>query len=414
MAVKYLRGRRSVLKECFTCPICHALLKEASTISECLHTYCKKCIIEKLKPRVAKGCPVCKVDLGCNPVDKLRADHDLQDIRSKVFSSDNDMVNAPEVAPSMSVPSRRRERSLSSLSAIVPQAQFSLTGRRTKAVARKAGALRGSIFSSGELVRKIDDNSLGNSSKTNQNRRQNLSISEPSKCHISRRHADNGDEPQAGKVNAREPLGRLVEVVKGQDCFARANATDASNNEIDRRRNKGKELANESMGQNENNGTNEVSSELINPKKMNKRGRRKGTSLKDQGVSAQAVLDAMSVQQNRQSKWIWFSLVASPDQEEYGSLPQITPRYLRIKDRDRGMTVVSIQKYLMMKLNLPSEKEVDVWCFGQLIPPTMQVKVLLNQWLQATAAPERVHATTGASAERFVMVLHYARNFQNS
>ncbi|PIA45198.1 hypothetical protein AQUCO_01700616v1 [Aquilegia coerulea] len=367
MTVKYLRVQRSVLEECFTCPICHDLFEKATTISECLHTYCNNCITEIFKKRGANVCPVCKIDLGCRPANTLRVDHNLQDIKSTVFPSDDNMVNAPEVTPSMSMPPRmRKERSLLSLGVITPQAQPSFTGRRTRVVARKAGALGGSKFSSGvdDFVDDYPDgtNSLGNSSKSTRNRRQNLSISEPSKCQIPRRHAENGDGPQAERVNAQEPFGGLVEVDKAPDDFARAKVTDTPNSEIGRRRNKGKELADESKGQNENNGTNGVSPELI-PRNMNKRGRRRGTSLKVQGVSAQAVLDAMSIQQSRPRNPIWFSLVASPNQEEYGSLPQINPRYLRIKDN--GMTILSIQKYLMMKLNLISEKEVShIWPFS--------------------------------------------------
>lgn len=74
-----------------------------------------------------------------------RADHNLQDIRAKIFPFKRRKVNAPEVAPSITLPIRRKERSLSSLVVNTPRvaAQPGLTGRRTKVTARRASSLRG-------------------------------------------------------------------------------------------------------------------------------------------------------------------------------------------------------------------------------------------------------------------------------
>lgn len=56
-------------------------------------------------------------------------------------------MNAPEIVPSVTLPVRRKERSLSSLVVSTPRvsSQTGITGRRTKSVARKT--LRGSNFS---------------------------------------------------------------------------------------------------------------------------------------------------------------------------------------------------------------------------------------------------------------------------
>ena len=68
-------------------------------------------------------------------------------------------MKAPEVAPSVTLPVRRKERSLSSLVVSTPRVstRSALTGKRSKAVARKAPALRGSGFPIEKPVKKEED-----------------------------------------------------------------------------------------------------------------------------------------------------------------------------------------------------------------------------------------------------------------
>lgn len=77
-----------------------------------------------------------------------RADNNLQDIRAKIFPYRRRKVQAPEVMHSVSLPAKRKERSLSSLVVSTPKVplQTGLTGKRTKGSARKAAALRGCGF----------------------------------------------------------------------------------------------------------------------------------------------------------------------------------------------------------------------------------------------------------------------------
>lgn len=83
----------------------------------------------------------------------------MQDVRAKIFPSKRKKVNAPEVVPSTTLPARRKERSLSSLVVNTPRVstQVTMTGRRSRAVARKAAALQGSRFSIEKLVKKEED-----------------------------------------------------------------------------------------------------------------------------------------------------------------------------------------------------------------------------------------------------------------
>jgi len=102
---------------------------------------CRKCIYQKFNDEEVECCPVCKIDLGCTPTEKLRADHSLQDVRSKLFPFKRKKIKAEEVASSIALPTKRKERSISSLVVNTPKVKTTgLTGRRTRAVARKAAA----------------------------------------------------------------------------------------------------------------------------------------------------------------------------------------------------------------------------------------------------------------------------------
>ena len=97
-----------------------------------------------------------------------RPDHNLQDIRAKVFPFKRRKVNAPEIMPSIALPVKRKERSLSSLVVSTPKVhiQNGLTGRRSKANARKAAALRGCNFTVEESKKEdsAEDNLMSPSS----------------------------------------------------------------------------------------------------------------------------------------------------------------------------------------------------------------------------------------------------------
>lgn len=68
-------------------------------------------------------------------------------------------MKAPEAVPSVTLPVRRKERSLSSLVVSAPRvaAQTTMTRRRTHAAARKAAALRGSTLSIDKTLKKEED-----------------------------------------------------------------------------------------------------------------------------------------------------------------------------------------------------------------------------------------------------------------
>lgn len=111
----------------------------------------------------------------------FRPDHNLQDIRAKIFPLRRRKIKAPQAIPSIPLPAKRKERSLSSLVISAPKVpmQTGFTGKRTKTGTRKAAALRGCSFAVHESIKKeevyTEDNPVSSSSpdlsnKISQNR----------------------------------------------------------------------------------------------------------------------------------------------------------------------------------------------------------------------------------------------------
>lgn len=108
----------------------------------------------------------------------IRPDHNLQDVRAKIFPHKRIKVKAPEVMTPVALPAKRKERSLSSLVVSTPRVstQVGMTGRRSKSVARKAS--RGSSFTIEKpVVNSVEDQPESSSSqemlnKSTQNNRQ--------------------------------------------------------------------------------------------------------------------------------------------------------------------------------------------------------------------------------------------------
>ncbi|CAN6281704.1 unnamed protein product [Urochloa humidicola] len=77
--------RRSRIAPCVTCGLCGGFLRNAAVIPDCLHPFCRQCIVEEFTDNNISCCPKCDIDWGCNPLKKLRPDRSLQHIRSVIF-----------------------------------------------------------------------------------------------------------------------------------------------------------------------------------------------------------------------------------------------------------------------------------------------------------------------------------------
>ncbi|EDO37125.1 predicted protein, partial [Nematostella vectensis] len=68
-----------------TCGLCEGYLIKPTTITECLHTFCKSCIVTYLQDSEDNTCPSCNTVIHeTNPFDLLRSDQTLEDIVFKL------------------------------------------------------------------------------------------------------------------------------------------------------------------------------------------------------------------------------------------------------------------------------------------------------------------------------------------
>ncbi|CAI0433881.1 unnamed protein product [Linum tenue] len=446
MAGQVVKVKRAALEACMTCPLCDKLLREATTVSLCLHTFCRKCIYGRLSDDEVDTCPVCDIDLGCLPEEKLRPDHNLQDIRAKIFPSKRRKVEpATEVVTSVALPAKRKERSLSSLVVSTPKlpVETGSTGRRSKAGPRKPSGLRGCSFTTEESNKDEEEDSaeaeddhhpISSSSRW----WQQSAAAEPSngQQQMDGNGEDDGEVVE-GKADLWTPLNCLVEAANrtkslksnSQQLQSVANSEifstvpDLESRTLDKQLNvespivgqggetyilhesKNKEPDQGFNGEDDDKGSNNPTAPPVKRRRLTAARRRAALS-EELSASAQAVLDSTMNRANRRNCAVWFSLVASENRRGDASLPQIPACYLRIKDGK--MPVSFIQKYIVKKLELSSEAEVEIMCQGQPVVPTLQLHNLVDLWFR-NASTKRVEVPVGSSARDFVMVLSYCR-----
>ncbi|OAY44251.1 E3 ubiquitin protein ligase DRIP2 isoform X2 [Manihot esculenta] len=351
MAGQVVKVKRELIQTCMTCPLCKKLLRDATTISLCLHTFCRKCIYEKFSDEEVDCCPVCHIDLGCLPAEKLRPDHNMQDIRAKIFPFKRRKIKAPEVMPSIALPAKRKERSLSSLVVSTPKVpmQIGLTGRRSKASARKASAFQCS-FTVDESSKKEDS--------AEEHPRSSSSPGSPNKILQNKRHKEeqeDGEEIIEGKADLWTPLNCLVEAAnRSKSCksnlqgisHAKSELLSAPGCEIQSPitkfrpespnghdmiympKTRNKERGQDMKVQDDKNLANPLHASV---KRRRLTASRKRAMAEQLSASALVTLDAAGAKNNRRNCPIWFSLVASEDEKGDASLPQISACYLRIK-----------------------------------------------------------------------------------
>ncbi|KAL8171074.1 hypothetical protein V2J09_022878 [Rumex salicifolius] len=401
MANKRLKVRRESVVACMTCPLCSKLLVEATTISLCLHSIC---IYKKLSDDELDTCPVCEINLGCNPGDKLRPDHTWQYMRAKIFPVNKgkvDSAEASEVMPSASPPAKRKERSLSSLVVSMPKVSVhsSATGKRTRSVPRKSSFPRGSSPSTEELPKEELLEEYQNLNKTIQNNK--LGPAKSSVDQIPDEDVENGSAMGSVKVDL---LCCLVEAANGTKLskstsqgpvHVRAEPSSAQDESISRVEQSKLKTINRYYNKDIQTACAPTKRKRLRPPNKNT------TTLPVKSPNAMQVV----VRHDRHDVPIWFSLVASENQEEAPSLPQISSGFLRMKNS--GMPVSVIQKYIAKKLELFSEEEITFQ--GQPVGPAIELRNLLDLWLKAAPATRRVKTRVGSTAKDYVMVLKYSR-----
>ncbi|XP_059315849.1 protein LAX PANICLE 2-like [Lycium ferocissimum] len=128
------------------------------------------------------------------------------------------------------------------------------------------------------------------------------------------------------------------------------------------------------------------------------------------GVSGPSIDFRVIDPPRRPHSGIWFSLQASLNQEKQPFLHQISKSYLRIKDG--RMTIRLVLKYLVNKLQLENESEIEITCRGQQLHSFLTLQHVRDHiWSTTgdtlTLLPPQSSSTT---ASNHIMVLHYGRS----
>ncbi|CAF1277629.1 unnamed protein product, partial [Didymodactylos carnosus] len=76
----------NLLNEHFVCKLCNGYLIDACTISECLHSFCRTCIVNYFKDDENKTCPICNcISHPAKPLLSLKKDRNLQYLVYKII-----------------------------------------------------------------------------------------------------------------------------------------------------------------------------------------------------------------------------------------------------------------------------------------------------------------------------------------
>lgn len=229
-----------------------------------------------------------------------------------------------EVASSVPLPPKRKERSLSSLVVNTPRVstQATLTGRRTKPT-RKASGLRSSSFSIEKSIKKEEESSkdrLESSSSpetSNKFGQNNVLTGE-----TINKETENGAEQWDAKLDLWKPLNYLVEVASRTKAF-KSNNVQGSDAKLEPVQVNGSESQVQKIKNKENKRKANIEDEKISPypassdtaksNKLRRVRRKKESAFGESGISPQAVVDSNNNKLLKNGP-IWFSLVASENQ----------------------------------------------------------------------------------------------------
>ncbi|KAE9347184.1 hypothetical protein PF008_g7938 [Phytophthora fragariae] len=73
------------LTEHLGCALCHGILRDAHTIPDCLHSFCKSCIYRHFLVKGSCICPKCNKALSPRPIATLITDQKLQEVVDRIF-----------------------------------------------------------------------------------------------------------------------------------------------------------------------------------------------------------------------------------------------------------------------------------------------------------------------------------------
>ncbi|KAG6590831.1 Polycomb group RING finger protein 3 [Phytophthora cinnamomi] len=77
--------RLAELTEHLGCALCRGILRDAHTIPDCLHSFCKSCIYRHFLVKGSCICPKCNKTLNPRPIATLITDQKLQEVVDRIF-----------------------------------------------------------------------------------------------------------------------------------------------------------------------------------------------------------------------------------------------------------------------------------------------------------------------------------------
>ncbi|KNC46744.1 uncharacterized protein AMSG_03173 [Thecamonas trahens ATCC 50062] len=122
--------RTRALNAYLVCELCNGYFRNATTVSECLHTFCEPCILRHFDSGSTK-CPTCETDLGADPFTAIRQDMALKSLVERIFPN-----AGPGTEPSRK---KKRKRSRSKSTATAAGAGAAETPTNDAAAAAEAG-----------------------------------------------------------------------------------------------------------------------------------------------------------------------------------------------------------------------------------------------------------------------------------
>ncbi|KAI3891302.1 hypothetical protein MKX03_004727 [Papaver bracteatum] len=370
-------------------------LEELLSLLFCL-AVCKKCIYQKLDEGLTNCCPLCNEYLGSCPKEKLRPDNNLQELKNKIFPS----KKARDVK-STETPATQRKATLASLP---PKT------RRTKANVKttKVSAKNDNLEKIKEKNHPGTTAELETSTKTPvvYNKQRIKSVEESSRVGKKSTHKHAKAEKLSvpaktsnGRDDINGPLLSLPEVCLDKEEPNKKIPTRA-------KRKSRKSIPFKSPGLVDLNMKLESEPETeTNPKERSQRNTSDVPELQNSREQRFGASTSKGLEQEplTRSYPVWFTLHAC-ENKRGESYPQIPKPYIKINDGN--MPVSSVQKYLVQKLNLIHESEVEVMCCGQPLDPIATLNSITQMWVKNTNGHIRIKSS---ETQNFIMVLTYRK-----
>lgn len=426
----YAKVKRGLLVDCLTCPLCSNLLREATTICVCLHTFCKECIYQTFEDDETYCCPICNVYLGCLPQEKLRPDNNLQELRMKIFpikkSKEPDGTSSQQT-----MSSRRKKKLLSSLVIDTKPMSKRLEMGRAKALRKKAGMSGVSVSKpqAGRDANKGNDNpewihSPKRSKKPSMASKKQRILGEEEPFHISSsvkrspHHIETSEKKEDRSPNW-EWLAFLAEAAERTEdsnmptlalpAYKMEENNNTNMKTIKKFKRKPRQSTHGSMTSVRSKEARKFLHRNMTDETLTSSSNGSVKALDIEKHVATAAENVFSDKSHKRLHPIWLSLLASEDLSE-DSYPQIPKRYIRIKD---GTIPVSyIKRYLVQKLDLRDESEIEVMCCGQTLVSSTTLNNLVDIWVKSAglSLSHLKHDPKDSENHNFVMVLTYKKS----